>query len=190
MRFEAELANGSEDHAGVGKDAPLSMSATKRRPGFSSAPSSGAPSFGLIRSLDEGQSRMQSLPDYDLPDFSGRWRVVHDVQTSARPDYVGLTIEFDVNLVQFGGSLVGTGEKARVDNSPVEDKERSLLEVSGRVESDGVRLSLFERLASCPSRNLIGEIVWRPENPDHMVGRFEVDVGQTHGTSQAFRRGA
>ena len=131
---------------------------------------------------------MQSSPDLHVPDLSGRWRIVHDVQTSARLRYVGLNIEFDINLVQFGGSVVGTGEKSRVGNVPVKDAERSLLEISGRVEPDGVRLSLLERLASCPHRNLIGEIVWRPQNPDHMVGRFEVDLAETHGSSQAFRR--
>lgn len=130
------------------------------------------------------QARALELPALDL---SGRWRVIHDVHRSKRSHFLGLRIEFQVTLVQFGGSVVGNGEKFLVDSEPARSDEVSLLEISGRVEDDRIRLSLLERTERNPQRSLIGEILWTVRGPHHMAGSFEVDIAETAGSSEAFR---
>ena len=134
--------------------------------------------MGLMRALE---------PESSVVDLGGRWRVIHDVRKSKRPHFVGLKIEFHVTLAQFGGSLVGSGEKFLVDSAPARPDEVSLLEISGRVEQQTVKLSLLERIDGRPERSLIGEILWRPFGRNHMLGSFEVDIAETSGRSEAFR---
>lgn len=126
-------------------------------------------------------------PERGAVDLSGRWRVIHDVRNSKRAHLIGLKIEFHVTLVQFGGSLVGNGEKFLVDSAPAKPDEVSLLEISGRVEQQAVKLSLLERIDGRPGRSLIGEIRWQPFGRNHMLGTFEVDIAETSGRSEAFR---
>lgn len=82
---------------------------------------------------------------------------------------------------------MGSGRKVSVDDRPVAADEVSLLDIGGDIHPGEVKLFLLERRESDAGNSLIGEIVWRPVSPDHFMGRFEVDVGDTRGSSEAFR---
>jgi hypothetical protein len=129
---------------------------------------------------------MQTRRD-GMPDLNGRWRVVHRVESSERSRFVGLSIEFQVNLVEFGGAIVGSGEKFLVDHELTGREERSHLDISGAVRNAEIRLSLLERPDNRPDSILIGEILWRPTGEDQLTGTFWVDAGKTRGSSEAFR---
>ena len=121
-------------------------------------------------------------------DLTGRWRVIHHVQKSARSRYVGLNIEFQVTLIQDGNRLTGDGEKFLVDWQLTNRDEVSRLAIEGRVDEAGVQLSLLERSPRNPDQAIIGEISWRPVNSNHMIGSFRVDTAETSGSSEALRR--
>jgi hypothetical protein len=123
-------------------------------------------------------------------DLTGHWRVVHEVETSDRPGFVGLRIEFQLSLVQDGKLLTGDGEKFLVGWELARREEASRLQISGHADSAEVRLFLREVTPTSPERPIIGEIVWRPVDEDHMLGRFKVDLAATGGRSEAFRRRA
>jgi hypothetical protein len=122
-----------------------------------------------------------------MPDLNGRWRVIHRVESSELSRFVGLSIEFQVNLVEFGGAIVGSGEKFLVGYELTGREERSHLDISGAVYDAEVRLSLLERPDNRPDSILIGEILWRPAGGDRLMGEFWVDVGKTRGSSEASR---
>jgi hypothetical protein len=134
---------------------------------------------------------MQASPAFTtFPELTGQWRVVHRVERSDLPRYVGLRIEFQVNLVEFGGSIVGNGEKFLVDYELTSRDAASRLEISGVVEGSDIRLFLMERPEGRPNRTIVGEIVWRTVDADHLAGTFRVDHQRTSGTSEAVRWGA
>jgi hypothetical protein len=112
---------------------------------------------------------------------------VHSVEISERDRYIGLEIEFLFSLTEFGGAIVGNGRKIGVNDRAAEDGDMSLLEISGEIRSNEVKLSLLERRHQDLEQSLIGEIVWRPLTADHFAGHFQVDVGGTRGRSEAFR---
>jgi hypothetical protein len=120
--------------------------------------------------------------------LTGKWRIIHDVHRSQRERYEGLKLEFHVSLAELGGALVGSGSKVGVNERSVPEDEISLLEIGGRdCGSDTIELSLFERRRNGRGASIVGEIVWKRVTPDHMLGRFRVDVGNTVGRSEAFR---
>jgi len=129
------------------------------------------------------------MPAVQQPErgLTGQWRIMHNVETSERQQYVGLQIEFLFSLVEFGGTVVGSGKKVGVNENAAADEEMSLLEISGEIRPSEVKMSLLERREEAPEQSLIGEIVWRPVSADHFAGRFRVDVGDTRGRSEAFR---
>jgi hypothetical protein len=134
---------------------------------------------------------MQSSPAFTtIPELTDPWRVVHRVERSDLPRYVGLRIEFQVKLVEFGGSIVGNGEKFLVDYELASRDAASRLEISGVVERSDIRLFLMERPEGRPNRSIVGEIVWRAIDADHLAGAFRVDHQRTSGTSEAVRWGA
>jgi hypothetical protein len=122
-----------------------------------------------------------------LVDPTGQWRVVHRVEQSTRARYVGLKIEFAFSLSEFGGSVVGSGKKVRVNDKPTPDGELSVLEITGRVSGDEVTLSLLERRESNTGDAIVGEIAWHATGPDQLRGRFVVDAGESQGSSEASR---
>ncbi len=125
-----------------------------------------------------------------ISDLTGQWRVIHDVQKSELARYVGLKIEFQMSLSQHGDQVSGVGEKFLVDWQLATREEASRLEVAGRVEERDIRLSLLESPPHHPERKIVGEIIWRAEDPDRMVGSFRVDHAATSGRSEALRRPA
>jgi hypothetical protein len=129
-----------------------------------------------------------SLSETRPPDLSGRWLVTHVVERSEIDHYVGLELEFNVALTEFGGSLVGSGRKVRVNGVAAEDDEASLLDLSGRITGSAATLSLFERKESGYGAGLLGEIKWTAEGLDKLTGEFRVDVGATAGRSTAIRQ--
>src|SRR5688572_28614344 len=125
---------------------------------------------------------MQAKPAFAcIPELTGQWRVVHRVRRSYLQRYVGLTIEFQVNLVEFGGAIVGNGEKFLVDSELASPDAVSRLEISGVIEGSDIRLFLMERPEGRPNHMIVGEIVWCPVDTDHMTGTFWVDLHRTSG---------
>jgi hypothetical protein len=120
-------------------------------------------------------------------DLTGRWRVAHHVESSARPAFVGLDIEFQISFLQDGEQLAGEGEKFLVDRKPAGPEEASRLAITGWVHGRDVRISLMESTPQVPVRTIIGEIVWTAAGPDRMVGSFRVDLAETSGRSEATR---
>jgi len=121
-------------------------------------------------------------------DLTGRWRVIHFVETSQRRDFVGLDIEFHITFFQDGGQLAGEGEKFLVDRQPADPDEVSRLAITGWADDEEVRISLMESSPQGPDRTIIGEIVWKALDPDHMIGSFRVDLAKTSGRSEAMRQ--
>jgi hypothetical protein len=105
-----------------------------------------------------------------IPELTGQWRVVHRVERFDLERYVGSRIEFQVNLIEFGGSIVGNGEKFLVDYELTGREAASRLEISGVVEGSDIRLFLMERPEGRPNRSVVGEIVWRAIDADHLTG--------------------
>ena len=137
--------------------------------------------------LDDPVSPSATAAQHSIPSLTGRWRVVHNVETSERDRYVGLKIEFLFSLTEFGGAIVGNGRKIGVNERVAEEEEMSLLEISGEIRSNEVKLSLLERRRQDMEHSLIGEIIWQSVTADHLAGHFQVDVGGTRGRSEAFR---
>ena len=124
----------------------------------------------------------------DAMSLTGKWRIIHNVHRSQRKDYEGLKLEFHVSLAELGGALIGSGIKVGVNERPVPEDEISLLQIGSRdCGSDTIELSLFERRRSGRGASIVGEIVWERVTPDHMLGHFRVDVGNSEGRSEAFR---
>ena len=119
--------------------------------------------------------------------LTGQWRVMHYVETSERQRFVGLQIEFLFSLAEFGGTVVGSGKKVGVNEKDAAREDLSLLEISGEIRSSEIKLSLLERREEDLEHSLIGEIIWRRVNGNHLVGRFRVVIGDTRGRSEAFR---
>jgi hypothetical protein len=46
----------------------------------------------------------------------------------------------------------------------------------------------MERSPLGPERTIVGEIVWKAIDPDHMIGSFRVDLAKTSGRSEAVRQ--
>lgn len=121
-------------------------------------------------------------------DLTGRWRVIHYVESSEQRNYIGLDIEFQITFLQDGEQLAGEGAKFLVDRQPAHLDEVSRLAMTGWVHEAEVRISLMESSPQGPERTIVGEIVWKAMNPDHMVGSFRVDVARTSGRSEAMRQ--
>jgi hypothetical protein len=130
---------------------------------------------------------MYTITDAEPLDMTGTWLVSHRVISSARPDFVGLDIQFQINFSQDGQQLAGDGEKFLVDSHPASPDEISRLAITGWVRDVDVRISLMELSLQRPARTIIGEIVWTATNRDRMVGSFRVDLAETSGRSEAVR---
>lgn len=131
---------------------------------------------------------MRVEPVSEPLDLTGRWRVVHHVESSERVDFVGLNIEFQIDFLQDGQQLAGEGEKFLVDRQPANPDEISRLAITGWISGDEVRISLMEVTPNGPAQTIIGEIVWNAAGPAHMIGNFRVDVANTRGRSEAVRQ--
>src|SRR5687768_13529801 len=121
-------------------------------------------------------------------DLTGRWRVAHRVEASERPDFVGLDIEFHITFFQDGEQLAGEGEKFLVDRQPAGPDEVSRLAITGWVHGAEVRISLMEISAQHPQHTIVGEMVWKVVDADHMIGSFRVNLAETSGRSEAARQ--
>jgi hypothetical protein len=121
-------------------------------------------------------------------DLTGTWRVTHRVAASRRPDFVGRDIAFRITFVQDGKQLAGEGEKFLVDFEPADPSEVSLLEITGWVHPTNVQISLMERSPLGRAGAIVGEIAWKPIDPDHMIGSFRVDLAETSGRSEGVRQ--
>jgi hypothetical protein len=123
-------------------------------------------------------------------DLTGRWQLTHQVQRSALSRYVGMELEFDVELVQEGGTITGSGKKFVVDWQIAGRDEASTLSLEGLVDGDNVRLAVVERSPAHPGRDMAGEIIWKIAAPDYLIGSFRIDAAKSSGSSQARRRDA
>ena len=121
-----------------------------------------------------------------FPDLTGQWTVTHDVTASERHDFVGLSIEFQVTLLQSGDQLAGAGRKFLVAQHPADPEEGSQLEITGWVRGSRVQLALMEVPVSGDRINC-GSIDWAVINPHLMTGTFNVDLARTSGRSNARR---
>ena len=128
---------------------------------------------------------MAAPPEFDL---TGRWQVTHQVQRSSVSRYVGMELEFDVELSQDGKSATGEGRKFVVDWELAPREEASTLSLRGSVGDGSVRLDVIERSPAHPGREMTGEIIWKVVAPDYLVGSFRMDVAGSSGTSKARRR--
>jgi hypothetical protein len=120
-------------------------------------------------------------------DLSGRWWVKHRVRSSRLPRFVGLEIEFYINLAQDGEALTGDGEKFAVGWRLAGRNEASRLELNGRVHGADVQIALVEHPPAKPDRTIFGSINWKVVNPGRLVGEFRVDAADTSGSSEAVR---
>ncbi len=121
-------------------------------------------------------------------DLTGRWQVTHQVQQSALSRYVGMEIEFDIQLMQEGGVVTGRGTKFVVDWQIAGREEASTLTLDGTVAEDNVRLAVVERSPAHPGREMNGEIIWKILAPDYLVGSFRSEAADSSGSSKARRR--
>jgi hypothetical protein len=128
---------------------------------------------------------MAAPPKFDL---TGRWQVTHQVQRSSVSRYVGMELEFDVELNQDGNAATGEGRKFVVDWELAPREEASTLLLRGTVEDGSVRLDVIERSPAHPGREMTGEIIWKVVAPDYLVGSFRMDAADSSGTSKARRR--
>ena len=133
---------------------------------------------------------MQADRDCKPLDLTGRWQVIHHVAASARLDFIGLDIAFQIRFSQDGQQLAGEGEKFLVDRMPARPDEVSRLTITGWVQNDDVTISLMEISPRGPERTIIGEIVWKAIDADQMLGQFRVDLADTTGLSEAVRQAA
>ncbi len=123
-------------------------------------------------------------------DLTGRWQVTHQVQRSALSRYIGMEIEFDLELMQEGGAVTGRGTKFVVDWQIAGREEASTLTLEGTAEEDNVRLTVIERSPAHPERDMNGEIIWKILAPDYLVGSFRIEAADSSGSSRARRREA
>jgi hypothetical protein len=130
---------------------------------------------------------MYTITQTEPLDMTGTWRVSHRVISSARPDFIGLEIEFQITFAQDGQQLAGDGEKFLVDSLPASPDEISRLAITGWVRENEINISLMELSLQRPARTIIGEIVWAAKSRDHMIGSFRVDLAETSGRSEAVR---
>ncbi len=130
------------------------------------------------------QDNVQRLVRTDL---SGRWWVKHRVKSSDLQRFIGLEIEFYVNLVQNGRTLTGDGEKFAVGWRLAGRNEASRLELTGELDGPNVQISLVERPPGNPDRTIFGSINWKVVTPGRLVGEFKVDAATTSGSSEAIR---
>jgi hypothetical protein len=130
---------------------------------------------------------MPAPPDAPI-DLTGRWRVIHNVERSEVPRYIGLKIEFDVALTQEEDRVRGEGEKFIVGWELVAREESSHLWLDGRRYGRRVRLSIIEKSARHPEKAVTGEIDWEVITPDILVGTFQVNAGNSSGASKVLRR--
>ena len=128
---------------------------------------------------------MAKPPSFDL---TGRWQVIHQVQRSSMSRYVGMELEFDVELKQDGNTATGEGRKFVVDWELAPREEASTLSLRGTVDDGSVRLDVIERSPAHPGREMTGEIIWKIVAPDYLVGSFRMDAADSSGTSKARRR--
>lgn len=131
---------------------------------------------------------MQAGTNLKPLDLTGEWRVIHRVAASARLDFIGMDIAFQVRFSQDGQQLAGEGEKFLVDRQPASPDEVSHLAITGWVQDDDVTISLMEISPRGPERTIIGEIVWKAIDADRMLGHFRVDLADTTGLSEAVRQ--
>lgn len=120
-------------------------------------------------------------------DLSGRWWVRHRVKSSRLQRFVGLEIEFYVDLVQNGRTLTGHGEKFAVGWRLAGRNEASRLELTGELDGADVQVSLVEHPPGNPDRTIFGSIAWKVVTPGRLVGEFNVDAAETSGSSEAIR---
>jgi hypothetical protein len=128
---------------------------------------------------------MAASPTFDL---TGRWQVTHQVQRSSVSRYIGMELEFDVELNQEGSAATGEGRKFVVDWELAPREEASTLSLRGSVQDGSVRLDVIERSPAHPGREMTGEIIWKVLAPDYLVGSFRMDAADSSGTSKARRR--
>jgi hypothetical protein len=121
-------------------------------------------------------------------DLNGRWRVIHTVERSEVPRYVGLEIEFDVTLSEDGERIRGEGEKFVVGWELVARAEASRLQLDGRRQGRRVQLSIVETSPVRPEEAIRGEIEWQVITADLLAGTFVVTAGNSAGQSKALRR--
>jgi hypothetical protein len=121
-------------------------------------------------------------------DLTGVWRVAHRVESSRRADFLGLDIEFQCTFLQDSQQIAGEGEKFLVDRQPARPGEVSQLAITGWVDREDVRISLMEISPHGRPYTIIGEIIWKAIDADHMVGSFRVDLADTRGRSEAQRQ--
>jgi hypothetical protein len=128
-----------------------------------------------------------NVPKLVRTDLSGRWWVKHRVRSSSLQRFVGLEIEFYVNLRQDGQALTGSGEKFAVGWRLAGRDEASRLELNGRLDGADVQISLSEHPPGKPDRTIFGSISWKVVNPGRLVGEFRVNAADTSGSSEAVR---
>src|SRR5688572_29468544 len=107
--------------------------------------------------------------------LTGRWQVLHRVERSSLSRYIGLEIEFDVELIQDGQNVTGTGEKFTVGWELARREEASRLTLEGRVQNANVQLALSEKSPRNPDREIVGEIIWKALTANRLIGSFRVD---------------
>ena len=121
-------------------------------------------------------------------DLNGRWRVIHTVERSEVPRYVGLEIEFDVTISEDGERIRGEGAKFVVGWELVARAEASHLQLEGRRDDRRVQLSIVETSPRRSGEAIRGEIKWEVITAGLLAGTFEVTAGNSCGQSKAFRR--
>ena len=119
-------------------------------------------------------------------DLSGRWRLTNRIERSNVPSFVGLALEFRLELDQEGGRLRGEGSKWMENGRVVAASARTPITVDGTIDDDRVTLAFTERGARRTSR---GRLEMRLAEDGSLQGQFSTEAAGSSGPARATRLG-
>jgi len=123
---------------------------------------------------------IQTRPAYNL---TGQWHMVDVIESSARPQYEGLRLGFQVVLSQRGNEISGTGEKWTENGRWLPPGARSLIIIEGSVSGDLLDATFTEVGAR---RSTTGILLLRIQGKgNRLEGRFACTAADSRGRSMA-----
>jgi cytoskeletal protein RodZ len=117
-------------------------------------------------------------------DISGDWRLSTRVQSSNTPDFIGLSLGFDVQLAQAGNRVTGSGRKVIENGEAIAAPAQTAISLAGTIAGDRLTLTFTEQGAQRPTQ---GKFVLLLEDAGTLRGRFTSTAAQSSGTVEAHR---
>jgi cytoskeletal protein RodZ len=113
-------------------------------------------------------------------DLSGGWTMTNEVQASELRTFRGLRLVYEIELLQDGANVSGTGHKLSENGRALRGAARTPITLSGTVDGSRVHLTFREK---GQRRESGGSFQFRLADDGSLQGTFESDAAKSSGQS-------